>query len=431
MGRRSMMAFALTIALGLCATPASARKKREELPPPTTGLIDNVNGLAVGKDGQLTHFTGLLIGQDGRVERRLSPDEKRPDRLIYRHDAQGKTLLPSLADGHSRVIETGLRLMTLDLSKTRSIGEAQAKITAYAQAHPGNKWILGGGWDAAHWGMAEQPATAQLDAAVSDTPAWLTSSDGRHGWANSAALRLAKLKAPGTLSGAAKQQMERIIPRPSPKDRDIALDKAQRYYIARGISMVADMGTSIDDWQAYRRAGDRGALRIRIIGYADGIDDMVTIAGPGPSPWLYEDRLRLVGVHLPVNSQADTTRLRNQVSRAAMDGFQIALSPDSPANEQEAHDTIAEVADSYTGDRRWRVESVQQATPLSATSRAAYNAFAETRIGALEPGQWADFLILDGDIHDATAQQAGDAQILEHWIAGRRAWVKGEAKTVR
>jgi len=427
-----MMTLALSVALSLSVTAAEARKKREPLPPPTTGLIDNVNGLAAGPDGQLAHFTGLLVGQDGRVERRLSRDEKRPEHLIYRYDAQGKTLIPSFVDNHSRVIETGIRLMTLDLSETRSLAEAQAKIADYAQAYPGNKWILGGGWDVARWGMTEQPTVAQLNIAVSDTPTWLISADGRRGWANSAALRLASLKASSSLSGAAKQKMERTAPAPSPKDRDHALDKAQRFYIARGISTVADMGTSIDDWQAYRRAGDRGALRIRIIGYAGGIDNMITIAGPSPSQWLYEDRLRLVGVHLPVDEGADTTRLRNQVSRAAMDGFQVALSPDGSSTRQEAHDTIAEVSGSYTGDRRWRVEGEkQQATALFTSGKAAYNAFAETRIGSLEPGQWADFLILDRDIRNTTAQQTGDAQILEHWISGKRAWIKGETKTAR
>ncbi|MEZ5711345.1 MAG: amidohydrolase family protein [Sphingobium sp.] len=440
------MALGWVMAFMLLAPSADARKKREELPPATTGLIDNVNGIAIGKDGFIERFTGLLIDKDGRVERRLSRDDKRPERLSYRHDAQGKTLIPSFIEGHNHVIDTGIALMTLDLSETRSLAEAQAKIAAYAQANPGRRWILGRGWDAARWGTPDRmPTPADLDAAVADTPAWLLSSDGKTGWANSATLRLAKMKATATLSGTAKEQMERVVPAPAPKDRDIALDKAQRFYIERGISTVTDMGTDILDWQAFRRAGDRGALRVRIIGYADSIDDMITIAGSAPSPWLYDDRLRLVGVHLPVESGSDATRLRNQASRAAMDGFQVALTPDSEPAIQEATDVIREVSESYAGDRRWRNESTNAPLPSFArmatfarreqditnalanmTSHPAQKAFAETRIGSLSPKQRADFLIIDRDISAIPPALIAETQILEHWIGGKRAWVKGE-----
>src|SRR3546814_14148752 len=61
------------------------------------------------------------------------------------------------------------------------------------------------------------------------------------------------------------------------------------------MSAIADMGTTIDAWQAFRRAGDRGNLRIRIISYAAGIGNMLTVAGSEPTPWLYDDHLRMVG----------------------------------------------------------------------------------------------------------------------------------------
>lgn len=442
---RLRTASATFLALVLLGTPALARKKAPPAPPPATiGLVDNINGIAVDEQGVTTHFTGLLIGQDGRVERRLTRDDKRPDYLAWRYDAKGRTLIPSFIDGHARVIATGLRLMTLDLTETRSLAEAQAKITAHSRANPAKKWILGSGWDSARWGAAT-PTAAQLDAAVADTPAWLESADGRTGWANSAALRLAGMKETGALSGAAKRQMERVVPAPSPKDRDIALDKAQRFFLERGISAVADMGTTILDWQAYRRAGDRGALRLRIIGYADGIEHMATIAGPAPSPWLYDDRLRLIGVHLPVENNADATRLGNQASRAAMDNFQIALTPEGEPALQKAATVMRELAESYPGDRRWRTEPIDADLPSFAllaqharregaignalanlTRRAAQSAFAEQRIGALSPGQTADFLLIDRDIDTATPDEIVVTRIVEHWIGGKLAW-KSEA----
>ncbi len=445
--RRAILLVLLLLGLCLPAGPSDARKraKAPDLPPSTTGLIDNVNGLAPGSDGALIRFTGLLIGGDGRVERRLGPGEPRPERLAYRLDAKGRTLIPSFIDGHTRLMDTGIRLMTLDLSDTTTLAQAQAQIAAHARANPARKWILGSGWDAARWGMTTAPTAAQLDAAISDMPAWLESADGHTGWANSAALRLAGIREAGALSGAAKAQMERIVPAPSPKDRDIALDKAQRFFLNHGIAMVADMGTHILDWQAYRRAGDRGALRLRIIGYADGIENMATIAGPAPSPWLYDDRLRLVGVHLPVDATADITRLSNQASRAAMDGFQLALTPDGEPALRKATSVMREMTESYPGDRRWRTEDGQAAVPsfmrlaqlaaregaigaalAALTSRPAHAAFAEQRIGALLPGQWADFLLIDRDIATAAPADIAATQILEHWIAGKQAWKSGE-----
>ncbi len=443
--RRAVLASACAALLCCAITPAAARRKPPEpLPPATSGLIDNVNGLAVGKDGALERFTGLLIDRDGRVERRLTHGEDRPQRLAWRFDGEGRTLIPSFVEARARVIDSGIAAMTLDLSGARSLAEAQQRIASWVRDNPGRRWILGRGWDASAWGRL--PSAQDLDGATGDIPAWLISADGRVGWANSATLRLAGVKAGGTFTGSERTQIERVVPPPSPKDRDVALDKAQRMFIGRGISTVADMGTTIDDWQAFRRAGDRGALRLRIAGYANGIAQMVTIAGPAPSPWLYDGRLRLGGVWIEIPAAgADSTRLRNHASRAAMDGFQIAFAPGGPEAGREAEATVAELKETYTGDRRWRIETEGAddapfaqmariagqnggalAPALAAlTDEPARAMFAEEQIGALRPGQWADFLILDRDIGAPTSDIA-TTKLLEHWIAGRRVWTAGE-----
>jgi predicted amidohydrolase YtcJ len=115
-----------------------------------------------------------------------------------------------------------------------------------------------------------------------------------------------------------------------------------------GQTAIADMGTSMDDWQSYRRAGDAGWLTLRIFAYAGGIDNMVAIAGSRPSPWLYNDTLRLGGVKLYLDGAlgsrgawlkkhyADaaeqtglqflaSAEIRNLMVRASMDGFQTLL----------------------------------------------------------------------------------------------------------
>src|SRR5690606_25599306 len=134
------------------------------------------------------------------------------------------------------------------------------------------------------------PTAAELDAAVADRPVWLLRADGGAGWANSAALALAEIgaetadpaggrierappgRAPGgVLIGTAMDLVEDRIPPPRASDRDLALHRAQERLLARGVTAVADMGTTIQDWMTLRRAGDEGRLRIRVVAYADSV----------------------------------------------------------------------------------------------------------------------------------------------------------------
>jgi len=385
------------------------------MPVLASGVIDNVNGIALDAQGRIVRFNALLIDDEGKVEKLLPgryqepPPPKRkkrkgeeeavPKRLDFKLDAGGKTLIPGLIDAHGHVMALGLSLVTLDLSGARSLVEAQARIRAYAAANPGRKWIIGTGWNQELWGLGRFPTAAELDAAVADIPVWLERVDGHAGWANSLALKTAGItaatKAPaggriemdsgkpsGVLVDKAMDLMARVVPPPAPKDRDIALEKAQQTLLATGITAVADMGTRIEDWQAFRRSADRGALRVRIMSYAMGLENMVLIAGPEPTPWLYDDRLRMGGVKLLLDGalgsrgawlKADyadapgqkglpmipSTQLRNIMSRASMDNFQVAVHAIGDAANSEMLDAVTELAETYKGDRRWRIEHAQ------------------------------------------------------------------------
>ncbi|HKY79962.1 MAG TPA: amidohydrolase family protein [Sphingobium sp.] len=394
------------------------------LPSPllASGIIDNVNGIALDANGKVVRFGSMLIDDEGKVERLLPGRYQEPPvqrakkrkkndpapvatgRPSFKLDAGGKTLIPGLIDSHGQVMKLGLSLITLDLSDTRSLAEAQAKIRSYVAANPGRKWILGTGWDQDRWGLDRFPTAADLDAAVGDVPVWLERIDGQAGWANSLAIRaaniLATTRAPvggriemaggkpaGVFVGPAMDLVGRVAPPPAPKDRDIALEKAQQALLANGVTGIADMGTSIEDWQAFRRSADRGALRVRIISYASGLDNMVLIAGPEPTPWLYDDHLRMGGLNLVLDGtlgsrgawlKADyadatgqrglpiipATQLRNMMSRAAMDNFQIAVDASGDAANSELLDAITELGETYKGDRRWRIEHAQIVDPI-------------------------------------------------------------------
>ncbi len=408
-------------------------------------LVDNANGITLTESGTLQHFDAMLIDDNGKVARLLQKGDKKPDRPGFRLDAKGRTILPGLIDAHGHVMELGFGLLTLDLSDTRSLEEAKAKIAAYAAEFPNRKWIVGRGWNQEVWGLGRFPTAADLDSVVSDRPVWLARVDGHAGWANSAAMtaagitektvsppggRIEKtgLKPSGVFVDAAADLVARKVPQPLPRDRDLALAKAQEALAALGITAIADMGTSGEDWLTYRRAGDLGNLRVRIISYAAGVEPALAIAGSGPTPWLYGDRLRMVGVKLYADgalgsrgawlkadyadkagqrglSFLDSTKLANIMSLAAFNDFQIAVHAIGDAANAEVLDAIDELAITYKGDRRWRIEHAQIVDPLD-IPRFGRNG----TIASMQP------------VHQTSDRVMAQARLGPNRLAGAYAW---------
>jgi hypothetical protein len=362
-------------------------------------LVDNVNGYTLGAEGRLIRFNAMLVGDDGRVERLYARGEKKADRTRFRVDGKGRTLIPGLIDAHGHVMGLGFGALQLDLSDTRSLAEAQAKLAAYAAANPALPWIVARGWNQERWGLGRFPTAADLDSVVKDKPVWLERVDGHAGWANSAAMKAAGVTAKtasppggriemvgrqpsGIFVDSAAEIVNKVVPVPVPRIRDRALEEAQQILLANGLTAVADMGTSPDDWMTMRRAGDDGRLKVRIMSYAAGIDSLLAVAGTRPTPWLYDGRLRMGGVKLYSDGALGSrgawlkapykdapgqsglgflsdAELRNLMSRAAMDGFQVAVHAIGDAANAQLLGAIEELGETYKGDRRWRIEHAQ------------------------------------------------------------------------
>jgi len=190
----------------------------------------------------------------------------------------------------------------------------------------------------------------------------------------------------GVLVDNAMPLVADTVPPPLPEDRDMAIYAAQRLLFAQGVTAAADMGTSIEDWMSLRRAGDAGWLQMRVMAYADSVESMLLIGGPGPTGWLYDDRLRLNGVKLYLDGALGSrgallkapysddpsstglaiisgTQLRNNISRAALDNFQVAIHAIGDAANAEALSAIEDLSGDYGGDRRWRIEHAQVVDP--------------------------------------------------------------------
>ncbi len=553
--RRQMLSLLLKRVVVLVALLGSASPAFADL------LIDNVNGYTLRDDGRLHRFDAILIADDGRVKQLFAGRDKRPERPRYLVDGRGRTLIPGLIDAHGHVLGLGFNAISLDLSDTNSLEEAQQRIADFAAANPTPRWIIGRGWNQERWNLGRFPTAADLDRVVADRPVWLERVDGHAGWANSTAMReagiTARTEAPeggriertgrdpnGVFVDAAMPLVQQAVPAPVPAQSDHAFTQAQQILLSNGLTTVADMGTSARDWNVIRRAGDEGRLAVRILSYASGIDDLLAVAGRGPTPWLYDGRLRMIGVKLYLDGAlgsrgawlkeeyrdspgqkglplASETLLKNLMSRAAMDGVQVAVHAIGDAANAQLLDAIDELSETYRGDRRWRIEHAQIVDPAdlsrfrrhgtiasmqpvhqtsdrlmaearmgpdrlegayawrtmidlgvplafgsdfpvehpnpfhglaAAISRqdaqgqppggwipaqrvtleeafaaftrtAAFAAFAEDRLGTLEPGRFADFLFIDRDIFRTSSPgEIRDTKVLETWIGGTRMW---------
>lgn len=206
-------------------------------------------------------------------------------------DLQGATVTPGLIDPHVHVISAGLSLSRLDLRSIKSKAEFVERVAkAAAKLTPG-QWVLGANWDESAWG-GEAPAASWLDAVTPHNPVFLTRSDSHQGVANSLALAAAGLgKATadvaggvihrdasghptGLLADAAMTLVTSHIPSVGKKERQAALQAAQRHALARGVTAVHDMGRVAfqegqdaaweDLMEVYVPAAADGTLKLRV-----------------------------------------------------------------------------------------------------------------------------------------------------------------------
>ena len=430
-----MIRSVLTVAALLLAGTAQA-----------DGLVDNVNGVALDSRGQVVRFGGILVDKDGKVVRLVPKGEKAPKKLDWRSDMGGRIVMPGMIDAHGHVMSLGYRALELDLSNTRSLADAQAAIQSYARSNGNRQWILGGGWNQEAWGLGRFPTAAELDAAAGDKPVLLERADGHAVWANSAAMKAAGITArtvapaggriellpngqpSGVFVDSAASLFDAARPKPSPRERNAAFLKAQELLLSTGITATADMGTSVDDWLVFRRMGDIGQLRVRIMSYGAGLDTALTIAGAGPTPWLYGDRLRMGGIKLYADgalgsrgawlkapysdapkqtglSFINDTTLLNLLSRGTMDGFQFAIHAIGDRANRQVLDAIDELASSYKDDRRWRIEHAQIVDPADLPRFAR-----DGIVASMQP------------VHEASDWRMVTARLGETRLGGAYAW---------
>ena len=102
------------------------------------------------------------------------------------HHADGRWLIPGLLDQHVHLGQWTLASARLDLTGTRSIEEALARV-AHRLAEGPDVPVVGWGHRSASWDR--QPTVAELDEVTGLRPVVLISGDGHHAWVNTVAQR--------------------------------------------------------------------------------------------------------------------------------------------------------------------------------------------------------------------------------------------------
>ena len=156
--------------------------------------------IAVGPEGI------LAVGDDAAVAG-FGP---RPD--ARRIALAGRFVMPGINDAHIHFLRGSLRLTQLDLNGARSLEEIQARLARFAKDNPpvaGNPWIQGDGWQYTVMPGGRLPTRQDLDAIVADRPIFLAAYDGHTGWANSAALALARVDGEDHVLGLGRDRQGR------------------------------------------------------------------------------------------------------------------------------------------------------------------------------------------------------------------------------
>jgi predicted amidohydrolase YtcJ len=223
------------------------------------------------------------VGNSADVMRYRGPST----RVFDRPDAFA---LPGLIDAHGHMESLGASRDEIDLRGVATLAEIARRVKERIDARPGDSWITGRNWDQSLWQGGEFPTAAVLDAVAPNRPVWLERVDGHAGWANSEAMRRAKItrdsQAPksgqiirdtggmptGVFVDGAMGLVERSVPAPSRDEIKLRLLLAQRLVLEAGLTSVHDAGISRTVAETYRELDREERLAVRIYGMASGND---------------------------------------------------------------------------------------------------------------------------------------------------------------
>ncbi|HEX7174384.1 MAG TPA: amidohydrolase, partial [Pyrinomonadaceae bacterium] len=206
---------------------------------------------------------------------------------------RGRLVTPGFNDAHIHFLNGGLALLRVELNGAPTLAEAKRRVAERVRAARPGEWILGRGWDHTLWG-GEWPTKKDLDEVAPANPVFLTRVDGHVSWANSVALREAKLtretRAPeggeilhdsaGEPTGIVKETAQglvgRVIPAPTDEQNMEALERALAEARRYGITSIQD-NSGYRTTRLYRELLKRGRLTVRVSEWQDFSDTVAEL----------------------------------------------------------------------------------------------------------------------------------------------------------
>jgi len=424
-------AFALALLLGSAAWSAEAQE-----------LLIRGGTIYTGVAEQPT--AEVVLVQDGRIAY-VGPAAGLPE-VEYAEtlDLLGASMFPGFTDGHAHLDGIGWRELTLNLEGSVSVADAMARLSAWAELHPGGP-IVGRGWIETRWPEARFLTAADLDAAAPGRVVLLGRADGHAVVASSAALAAAGvdastvapaggeiLKGPdgrptGLLVDAAEQLVAGLMPQADPDSVRAAYRAGFRVEAAYGWTGVHFMSAPWKDIPLLEAMAEAGEAPLRIYNSVTPDGAAALIAG-GPRSvadgriitraikYYADGALGSRGAALfePYADRPDTTGLMQITEQEIVPLYQAALRGGiqvaTHAIGDRGNASVAEwyqqalagvaPADRPNGaDVRWRIEHAQILRP------ADYHWFVDLPIiASMQPSHAI------GDLHFAPAR-LGDARL--------------------
>ncbi len=368
----------------------------------------------------------LAVGSRQTVEDLATPETEQ----IH---APGAMVVPGFIDSHVHFLDGGFALASVQLRDAETPEEFARRIGEHASGLPAGEWILNGDWDHENWG-GELPRREWIDAVTPDNPVLVNRLDGHMVLANSLALELAGITADtedvpggtivrdadGTPTGVLKDNAmdlaRRVVPEPTPEQRDRALAAIGRHVLAQGVTSVQDMA----GWESlatYRRAREAGVLPVRVYSVVPLRDwsrlaEEVAVSGRGDG-WLRIGGLKgfmdgSLGSHTAaffepftdtptdrgffINDPADMEGWIRQADAAGLQVMVHAIGDRANAALLDIYGRVVE--ENGPRDRRFRIEHAQHIHPDDFDRFRRLGVIASMQsYHAIDDGRWAERVI--------------------------------------
>jgi predicted amidohydrolase YtcJ len=235
-----------------------------ELPEPGTVLLRGGSVYADGRPGATALLTrGPEIVWVGTDEEAQSHADS-ADEVVH---LDGALVTAAFADAHVHLTMTGQGLDGIDLSATRSVGEA-LRLIETASRHTRGRPIYAHSWDETNWAERRAVTAAELDRAAYGGAVYMPRIDAHSASVSSAMAAVARVHGLDGWDGTGVVERDAFAAVTNaftsgmtPADREHYLDLALRAAAERGIGLVHETGadhlTSFEDVHAVLAAGSR------------------------------------------------------------------------------------------------------------------------------------------------------------------------------